>query len=328
MLKYLSKVTPLALLLSMQHVMANAPERSVIPQLRPESIGAASLGAAANVPRVVTVPVFYNPTTRPTLRPQAGQVVASGATAVASGVILLPATVPGVQRSVIPTLRPQGLAQRRVAQASTTASAATAPASETRAQRRQRERDERRAERQRSNQPRSGSVCGDRSIRGEEVSAIAGTMRGCGVSNPVRITEVDGVALTQAATINCDTARALKTWINDGVRPAVGRLGGGVASIRVIASYSCRTRNNRAGAKVSEHGKGNALDIAAINLKNGADITVLTGWRTSPQRELLRQMHRSACGPFGTVLGPEADRYHQDHFHFDVARHRSGSYCR
>jgi len=28
------------------------------------------------------------------------------------------------------------------------------------------------------------------------------------------------------------------------------------------------------------------------------------------------------------VLGPEAARYHQDHFHFDTARYRSGSYCR
>jgi hypothetical protein len=42
----------------------------------------------------------------------------------------------------------------------------------------------------------------------------------------------------------------------------------------------------------------------------------------------MRRMHRGACGPFGTVLGPEADRYHQDHFHFDTARYRSGSYCR
>jgi len=39
-------------------------------------------------------------------------------------------------------------------------------------------------------------------------------------------------------------------------------------------------------------------------------------------------MHRAACGPFGTVLGPNADRFHQDHFHFDTARHRSGPYCR
>jgi hypothetical protein len=39
-------------------------------------------------------------------------------------------------------------------------------------------------------------------------------------------------------------------------------------------------------------------------------------------------MHKAACGPFGTVLGPNSNRFHQDHFHFDTARYRSGSYCR
>jgi hypothetical protein len=39
-------------------------------------------------------------------------------------------------------------------------------------------------------------------------------------------------------------------------------------------------------------------------------------------------MHKSACGPFGTVLGPDADKYHKDHFHFDVAKHGNGAYCR
>jgi hypothetical protein len=28
------------------------------------------------------------------------------------------------------------------------------------------------------------------------------------------------------------------------------------------------------------------------------------------------------------VLGPNANSFHRDHFHFDTARYRSGSYCR
>lgn len=301
-----------------QPTLANAPSRSLIPQLRPGAVVQSTV-------RQTTVPVFYNPSIRPQLRPGTRSVARTVVPAPVATAGFIAASVPGVSQSLIPQLRPSGLAQRRVAQA---AAPTAAPAGESNAERRRRERDERRAARQRGNQPRRGSVCGDRTIRGEQVASIAGTMRGCGVSNPVRITEIDGVALTSPATINCDTAQALKTWINEGVRPAVGRLGGGVESIRVIASYSCRTRNNRAGARVSEHGKGNAVDIAGINLKNGADITVLSGWRSNPQRELLRRMHRSACGPFGTVLGPDADRYHQDHFHFDVANHGSGPYCR
>jgi len=46
-----------------------------------------------------------------------------------------------------------------------------------------------------------------------------------------------------------------------------------------------------------------------------ASLRVIGGWR-------------AACGPFGTVLGPESNRFHRDHFHFDTARYRSGSYCR
>ena len=32
--------------------------------------------------------------------------------------------------------------------------------------------------------------------------------------------------------------------------------------------------------------------------------------------------------PFGTVLGPNSDRFHRDHFHFDMASYSSGAYCR
>jgi hypothetical protein len=55
---------------------------------------------------------------------------------------------------------------------------------------------------------------------------------------------------------------------------------------------------------------------------------VLDHWNTGHKGRILRQLHQTACGPFGTVLGPEADRHHQDHFHFDTANHRGGAYCR
>lgn len=175
---------------------------------------------------------------------------------------------------------------------------------------------------------RRGSICGDRDIRGSQMAPIPGRIRGCGITEPVQVTAVDGVALTQPATMDCETARALKTWVRQGVKPAVGRLGGGVDSLRVVAHYTCRTRNNKPGGKISEHGRGRAVDIAAINLKNGVSMSVLKGWNDPVQGRLLKAMHRSACGPFGTVLGPDSDGYHKDHFHFDTARYRGGPYCR
>lgn len=175
---------------------------------------------------------------------------------------------------------------------------------------------------------RRGSVCGDRSIRGQSIQPIVGRISGCGIADPVRITEVDGVGLSMPANIDCVTAQALRRWVTEVVKPNVGRTGGGVASLKVLAHYSCRTRNNQPGAKISEHGRGRAVDIGAITLKDGTSITVLNGWRHRQYGPILKSLHRGACGIFGTVLGPNSDRFHQDHFHFDTARYRSGAYCR
>jgi hypothetical protein len=174
----------------------------------------------------------------------------------------------------------------------------------------------------------SGSVCGVPSIRGQVQSAIPAKLAGCGLQSPVRITEVSGVKLSTPATIDCTTAKALKTWIDKGAAPAVGNRGGGLAELKVVASYACRTRNNQPGAKVSEHGAGRAIDIAGYSMKNGDTVTLLKGWNSNAYGKTLRKMHSAACGPFGTVLGPNANRFHLDHFHFDTARYRSGSYCR
>ena len=171
-----------------------------------------------------------------------------------------------------------------------------------------------------------GNVCGDPALFGTVVGAVDG--RGaCGIENAIRLTSVSGVPLSTPATIDCATALALKTWVETGVRPAVGDTGGGVASLRVVAHYSCRPRNNRPGARLSEHSYGNAIDIAGIGLADGSEMTVLTHWNGQYATQ-LRQMWQAACGPFGTVLGPKADVHHRDHFHFDTADYRSGSYCR
>jgi hypothetical protein len=98
--------------------------------------------------------------------------------------------------------------------------------------------------------------------------------------------------------------------------------------LRAAPHCPCRTRNNKRGAKISEHGKGKAIDISGFTLDTGRTITVAGGWRTGQSRKALLRAWRAACGPFGTVLGPNADRYHQDHFHMDTARHRGGNYCR
>ncbi len=173
-----------------------------------------------------------------------------------------------------------------------------------------------------------GAVCGDPDLQGSVVGPVAGRISGCGIDDAIKLRSVSGLKLSTRATIDCTTARALKSWVETSVKPAVGSTGGGVAGLRVAASYACRSRNNQPGAKISEHAKGRAIDIAAIRLNDGSEISVLDDWGKGSDGRILRRLHRDACGPFGTVLGPESDRFHQDHFHFDTARYRAGSYCR
>ncbi|EAQ04314.1 hypothetical protein OB2597_09229 [Pseudooceanicola batsensis HTCC2597] len=174
---------------------------------------------------------------------------------------------------------------------------------------------------------RRGSVCGDVAIQGVSVGPVGGP-GACGIDQAVRISSVSGVGLSTHAVMDCTTAKTLNTWVERGMKPAVRQRGGGVTQIRVVAHYACRTRNNQAGARLSEHAKGRAVDIAGFTLRDGSRISVLDGWNTRRDGAILRRMHKAACGPFGTVLGPDANRFHRDHFHFDTARYRSGSYCR
>lgn len=174
----------------------------------------------------------------------------------------------------------------------------------------------------------TGKLCGVSGIEGKTLPRITDANPNCGIAKPVQVTRVDGVALSQPAILDCDTAVALHRWVRDGVRPAVGRSGGGPTELRVAAHYVCRTRNHRPGGPVSEHGQGKAIDISGIRLADGTEMSVLRDWRDSPHATALQRMHRAACGPFGTTLGPGSDGMHEDHFHFDTARHRGGPLCR
>ena len=171
-----------------------------------------------------------------------------------------------------------------------------------------------------------GMICGTPGLTGTAIPAILSKVKGCGLEDGVKITQVSGIPLSLPATVDCATAQALKTWVDRGIVPAVGQRGGGVKQLVIAGSYVCRTRNHQAGAKVSEHGRGRAVDLAGIKLANGEVITVAKDWRR--EAKILKAVHKSACGPFGTVLGPQSDRFHDDHIHVDTARYRNGNYCK
>ncbi len=166
---------------------------------------------------------------------------------------------------------------------------------------------------------RKGSVCGVAAIKGEPIAPIKGKVKGCGLADGVRVTSVSGVALSTPATIDCATAKALNTWVEAVLQPAYG---GKVTELKIAAHYVCRTRNNQKGAKISEHGRGKAVDIAGFVLKSGKVLSVSDDFDRT-----MRKVHKGACGIFNTTLGPGSDGFHEDHLHFDTAAGR-GPYCR
>lgn len=170
--------------------------------------------------------------------------------------------------------------------------------------------------------------CKNNALMGEVAASIPGKLQGCGVVNPVKITAVHGIALSRPATVDCATANAFADWTKNSVIRQFGKKKREVVTIEVLASYSCRTRNNKKGAKISEHGKGRAIDVGSFVLDDGSRVSVFVDWKSKKWGKTMKAIHKGACGPFGTVLGPNADVYHKDHFHMDTARYRSGPYCR
>ncbi|MGE0629961.1 MAG: extensin family protein [Hyphomicrobiaceae bacterium] len=151
----------------------------------------------------------------------------------------------------------------------------------------------------------------------------------CGALRPFQMSAALGgrVALKPPALVRCNMVPAIERWAYYVAEPAARRIyGASLAEVKVIASYSCRPMNGIAGSKLSEHGHANAIDVAGFKLTDGRFISVKSGWFGDERdRAFLRQVHQGACSEFKTVLGPDANRFHRDHFHFDLARHgRSG----
>jgi extensin-like protein len=130
------------------------------------------------------------------------------------------------------------------------------------------------------------------------------------------------IALSPAATLRCPMAEAVTHWIRDDVAPTITALGKSLRGVETLDSFDCRRRNGITDAKISEHGRANALDVRAFKLTNSAAIELTDASVPKSLREKLRQ---SACSRFSTVLGNGADAYHDSHVHLDLIE-RSNRY--
>jgi hypothetical protein len=148
----------------------------------------------------------------------------------------------------------------------------------------------------------------------------------CGAPDVVRLEAIllpdqSRVAIAPPAILRCTMAEAVASWVREETAPRVHELGSALKSIETLASYDCRSQNNIQGARLSEHGRANALDIHSLRLADGKALVLTDPHVGKDFREGLRQ---SVCARFMTVLGPGSDGYHEEHIHIDLAERRNG----
>jgi hypothetical protein len=151
---------------------------------------------------------------------------------------------------------------------------------------------------------------------------------GCGIAYPVEMTALSGgIQLSTPAVLNCAMAESFARWVKSDLAPQSRlRYFSGVRKLHIASTYSCRWIKGRVGGNLSEHAKGNAVDLAGFTLDSGKYIDVKKpGFFAFRERGLLNNVRGEACDYFTTVLGPGYDADHKDHFHFDM-RPRGGGY--
>jgi len=151
---------------------------------------------------------------------------------------------------------------------------------------------------------------------------------GCVVTDVVRLEAIvladkSLVAVTPPATLGCGMAEAIARWVREDVAAATQGLGAPLRSIDNYASFDCRGRNNIVGAKLSEHGHANALDIRSLKLADGRVVKLVD---PHVVRDFREGMKKSVCARFSTVLGPGSDGYHEDHVHVDLMERAPGRF--
>ena len=145
---------------------------------------------------------------------------------------------------------------------------------------------------------------------------------GCGWVNSVNLRKFSGAKISPIK-LSCPMGAGLAMWMAQVVQPAAKKyFGTTVSRVHHLGGYSCRNIRGSLLSKYinvkSEHATANAIDISGFSLANGGKVSILRDWTKGGKKaKFLRDIHYGACTYFRVVLGPEANRLHANHFHFD-----------
>lgn len=145
----------------------------------------------------------------------------------------------------------------------------------------------------------------------------------CPLTNVVRV-QSTGLTFNTAFTLRCPLLVRWLMFEQQKMQPlALQHLGSRVESIDHYGTFACRNVYNREQGRRSQHASASAFDVATFRFENGAVADVLSDWdndEASDSSAFLRAVHSSACAYFGTVLGPDYNAPHANHFHLDTSR--------
>ncbi|WP_194789350.1 extensin family protein [Pseudomonas sp. UFMG81] len=150
-----------------------------------------------------------------------------------------------------------------------------------------------------------------------QADSAAGT--DCPLRNVWRI-EGGQARLSSSFLASCPLAVAYALFERHGLQPAAQRVfGQPVAQVDHLGSYACRNIYNRQQGRLSQHATADALDISGFRLQDGQRIALARDWQGAGRKaEFLRLVRDAACDSFSTVLGPDYNTAHRDHFHLET----------
>jgi hypothetical protein len=167
----------------------------------------------------------------------------------------------------------------------------------------------------------------------QPVQSFGDPQQGCGISNAVKVSAT-GAAWNRPGVLTCAMARTLARYQAEVIQPlAAERFGQPVSRILHAGTYDCRVKRNGStttaaalggsrGGRLSEHSKGQAIDISGFQLADGTVVSVKNDWRAGGSKSaFLKDVAKSSCRAFNVVLTPNHDRFHQDHLHLDIGPH-------
>ena len=149
---------------------------------------------------------------------------------------------------------------------------------------------------------------------------------GCSSIDSVKLLDI-GTPVTNLGAMTCPLAKSFAAWAQFAVKPAARQyFGQEVVKIETYGTYSCRNIYGGRSGRLSQHASSNAIDVSGFVRADGRRIMLDGGWNgDKTSQDFLRALHKSACRRFGTVLSPDYNAAHYNHFHMDMS---GNGYCR